>query len=155
MRKLTDCPFRRFDHALRAYGSEPHPLEKRESKPSNERRQDVTVNLNDTANMNWAAELTIGTPPITFSGQSLFWVVQTSKLIIKCAVGLDTLTATTFVSGVNCTTCLGHNLFNKSNSSTVFDENVNATVALGGGNITGDVVRDVVTMGGFEVSHGV
>ena len=105
--------------------------------------------------MDWTAELTIGTPPTTFSSQSLFWVVQTSKLIIKCAVGLDTLTSDLFVSGVNCTTCLGHNFFNITNSSTLSDENVTAAVMLGGGSVTGDVVHDVVIIGGLEVSHGV
>ena len=81
--------------------------------------------------------------------------MQTLKLIIKCAVGLDTLTATTFVFGVDCSSCEGVEFFEKSKSSTVVDLNVTAAVMLGGVNVTGDVVRDVLTMGGFEVSRGV
>ena len=113
------------------------------------------VPLNDTGNTQWTATATFGTPAEGFSGQSLFRVAQTPKLIIKCTVALDSFAASTFVSGVNCTTCQGHKLFDIENSLTVFNENITSTVEVGGGNVTGAVVRDLVTIGGFKVSHRV
>ena len=155
---ITECPFRRFDQALRAYEQntgKPHPLAKRGSRPSNERRLFVAVNLNDTANLEWTADVTIGTPARAFSSQSPFWVAQTSKLTIKCVVSIDTFTSNMFVSGANCTNCQGHNLYDIDNSSTAFNENITSNVEFGGGNATGNIILEAVSIGGFEVSHGV
>ena len=84
---LMDCSFRRFEHTLRAYErntGRPHPYALNRTHHSNEPRAFIPVPLTSHSNVLWTADIAVGTPAKSFTGQSLFWVAQTSKLITKC-----------------------------------------------------------------------
>jgi hypothetical protein len=98
---LTDCPLRKYHRAFDAYEKrtgETHPLVLKRTH-SNESRfssTNLTFSTNFTqtftnfSDMVWTLEATVGTPGVSFSSESPFRVAQTSKLITKCAVKMDT-----------------------------------------------------------------
>ena len=103
--------------------------------------------------MFWAAEATIGTPAVSFNSQSPFRKAQTSKLITKCAVLIDTADADTWISGINCPNCTGHNTFDNGLSSTATDAQILLSIGQLAGSVTGEVVSDIINIGGGHVSH--
>ena len=103
--------------------------------------------------MVWTLEATVGTPGVSFSSESPFRVAQTSKLITKCAVKMDTFSPDSYVGGVTCQTCSGHNLYDFTLSSTAKDMHKQATLDHINGPITGEVVSDTISIGGADVSH--
>ena len=152
---LTDCPFRRYDRALSAYEKrtgETHRLALNR-KHSNERRSSNESSLADNSNILWTLDVTVGSPGSVFSGQSPFQVAQTSKLIIKCAVHLDTSTPDMFLCGTSCLTCFEHKRYNITLSSTAKDMKNQTTLHGLIGPVTGEIVSDMISAGGATVSH--
>ncbi len=114
-----DYLYRRFDQAFSVYErntGEPNPFALKRGH-SNERRIFVPVNLTGAANL-VMGDIQIGTPAQAFNGRSQFWVVQTSKLMTKCAVHFDTISPDVFLSGPSCSTCNGHKIWDPSTSSS-------------------------------------
>ena len=103
--------------------------------------------------MVWTVNAWVGTPGQSFSGQSPFRVAQTSKLIIKCTVQLDTMSPDSFLCGITCQTCSGHNLYDLFLSSTAEDQKKQGSLSHLNGPVNGDVVTDMINIGGGDVSH--
>jgi len=102
----------------------------------------------------WTGDISVGTPARAYSGQSLFRVTQTSpKLITKCAVSFDTLTADMYLSGRSCPSCRGQNFYDISLSSTGKNLSSNVKADFGFGVAQGSFVSDSVSVGGNVVSH--
>ena len=132
---------------------EPHPLALKRGD-SNERRIFVPTPLK-SANMLVTADIAVGSPARAYTGQSLFPVEQASKLIKECTVTLDMTTPDMFLSDRSCSNCLGKNRYDISVSSTGTPVRSNTTVNFGSGKVDGQVITDIVSVGGNSVSHGV
>ena len=99
-------------------------------------------------------DIEAGSPPKPYSGQSLYLVTQSSKLITECAVCLDTTIPDMFLGGNSCSTCSGKNRYDISISSTGTPVGSSSTtVNFGLGAVDGSVVKDSVFLGGSKVSH--
>ncbi len=151
---LTDRPLRKLDRGFRAYERNtggPHPLALKRQH-SNERRIGVSLSLVPGNNALWIVDIDVGTPGVGFAGQSPSRAGQTLKLIIKCAVEIDTSTADLFLPGISCSNCGGHNLYNPSRSSSAVNSNINATINFSDNSVAvGQVFSENVFVGGFEV----
>jgi len=101
------------------------------------------------------ADIAVGFPARAYTGQSLFRVEQTSKLIKECAVTLDMTTPDMFLSDRSFSNCLGKNRYDISVSSTGMPVRSNTTVNFAIGEVDGQVITDSVSVGGNSVSHGV
>ena len=138
-----------------------HPLALKR-RHSNERRsfQPISTNFMDFSNTLWTVGVNVGTPPVEYNRQSPFRVAQTSKLITKCAVQLDTFSTNIFLCGVSCLTCFEHKRYDPSQSSTSSipaGMEPPATVNFSLGSVTGDAIIDSIaigTDGRVNVSHG-
>ena len=154
---LTDCLFRKYDRAFSVYEKrtgETHPLALKQ-RNSNERRsfQVVDNDLTDNANVLWTLDITVGSPGSGFSGQSPFRAVQTPKLITKCVVQLDTSVPDTFLCGTSCLTCFEHKRYNITLSSTAKDLKNQTTLNGFVGQVTGEILSDMISAAGTDVSH--
>ena len=57
-----------------------------------------------------------------------------------------------FLPGPLCSSCVGHQIYNPTQSSTAKDLGMNATLRYGTGQVSGELFIDDVIAGGFEVS---
>jgi cathepsin D len=67
-------------------------------------------------------------------------------------VDFDTGSAALFLPGPSCSNCVGHHIYNPTQSSTAKDLGSNSTVDYGKGEVKGELFTDNVSAGGFEVS---
>ncbi len=157
-RSLTVHPLRKYEQGFNAFESNTGKLHPLASKPanSNKRRDGATVSLTkyrpNTPNTMWYGNISVGTPAAIYTGQSLFRVAQTQKLIAKCAVDFETGSADFFLPGPSCPNCEGHDIYNPAQSSTSKDLGTTTTLTYNDGKIEGELYTDNVVVGGFKVS---
>jgi hypothetical protein len=151
---LTDCPLRKYHRAFDAYEKrtgETHRLALKR-RHSNERRTQTT-DFDMSSNLFFTLNVSIGTPPVAFPSQSPFQIAQTSKLITKYTVQIDSLVPDTWISGVDCTTCSTDQPYDFTLSSSAMNMNTQVTTNQVTGPVTGELVTDLINAGGGVVSH--
>ena len=99
----------------------------------------------------WYGFVSIGTPPKTFTSETLPSANQNRPL--PYAVDFDTGSSDLFVPSTNCnSTCSGHKLYDPSASSTSRDLGKTFSLAYGDGStVSGEQYNDTVTIAGLCV----
>lgn len=127
-----------------------HP--KRTNSDAHRRNADGSVMLQfATSNICWYGVISVGTPPVDFSGLSL-----PSRVILAewdVIVDFDTGSADLVLPTPSCnTTCNGHTLYDPARSSTAVDKNNIFMFSYGDGSyITGEQYADTVSVAGYTV----
>jgi hypothetical protein len=67
-------------------------------------------------------------------------------------VDFDTGSAALFLRGPSCSACIGHHIYNSTQSTTAKDLGTNTTLAFGDDEVEGEIFMDNISAGGFEVS---
>ncbi|KAH7925767.1 acid protease [Leucogyrophana mollusca] len=92
--------------------------------------------LTDGSDLLWFGEISVGTPPSTYT------------------IDFDTGSSDLFLAGPKCgSSCLGHSIFNPNSSSTSKDLGQTFNATYGKGNAFGELYTDVVTVAGYTVTN--
>ncbi|KAH7928167.1 acid protease [Leucogyrophana mollusca] len=103
------------------------------------RRSSGSDPLTDDSGVRWYGDITVGTPPTTYS------------------VDFDTGSADLFLPGTDCgSSCDGHKLYNPASSSTSKDVNKTFTMMYGdGSSVLGEQYTDTVSIAGYAAKNQV
>ena len=129
----------------------PHPLVG--GIVTSSKRDTGSVSLTDNSNFMWYGTISIGSPPKTFTGATLFPPVQIwpSDLVLYI-VDFDTGSSDLFVPSMDCTSCSGHNMYDTFASSTSRDLGKTFGLTYGDGStVAGEQYSDVVILAGLVV----
>jgi len=126
---------------------------------SSHHRGGAGVSLTDLHEEMWSGEITVGTPPQTFNGQSELQATQLLKIINKCIVIVATGSSDLYIPDVSCASskfCQGHARYDHSKSTTAKAVGKPFTIEYGDNStVGGKQYTDTVTIAGFSVSlHG-
>ncbi|DBA05172.1 TPA: hypothetical protein N0F65_005022 [Lagenidium giganteum] len=97
--------------------------------------RDKRVPLKNYGNVQYIGQVSFGNPPQ------------------KMDMVFDTGSSDTWIPGVDCLTCGSHNQFQYALSSTFLDTQEKFFDAYGSGSVSGTIVVDTVTVGGYKVDN--
>ena len=150
-------PYRNIARGMDAYQrntGRKHPLAVGINTSSNQLGK---VPLVDFDNFLWYGNISIGTPPKTFTGKTLLSPVQTrSSDTVSYPVDINTGGSDLFVASANCNeSCSGHKEYDPSASFTSCDLGKNFTLEYNDGfeisTVTTEQYSDVVAIAGYVV----
>ncbi|KAH7914900.1 acid protease [Hygrophoropsis aurantiaca] len=100
------------------------------------KRSNGSEALADSNELLWFGNVSVGTPPKTFT------------------IDFDTGSSDIFLAGPKCgASCLGHTIFNPNSSSTSKDLGQTFNATYGKGNAFGELYTDVVTVAGYTATN--
>ncbi|KAN0108977.1 acid protease [Russula decolorans] len=113
-----------------------HPLASKKGHPNKRRGAAATISLIDYHNnAMWYGNISVGTPATPYT------------------VDFDTGSAALFLPGPSCSACIGHHIYNSTQSTTAKDLGTNTTLAYGDDEVEGEIFTDNISAGGFEASN--
>jgi cathepsin D len=130
---------------------QPHPLAGGIKTTS--KRAAGGVSLTDASNFLWYGSIQIGTPAVTFTGMTLSSGEIRVSNPVWYTVDFDTGSSDLFVPSTSCgSSCVGHQRYNPSDSSTAQDREETFSLTYGDGStVSGEQFTDVVSIAGLEV----
>lgn len=102
----------------------------------------------------WYGTISIGTPPVDFTGMTLSSDSRSTSNPVSYTVGFDTGSSDLFVPSTSCENlfCFEHKKYDPSASSTSHDLGMRFNLSyLDASNVTGKQYTDVVTIAGLVV----
>ena len=128
-----------------------HPLSGSVNSPH--RRDTGNDPLTDSDEQLWYGTISVGTPPVSFTGTTFLADDGQSHCLTKYSVDFDTGSSDLFLPSSRCgSSCSGHEVYAPNASSTAQDLGQTFTLGFGdGSSVRGDQYTDVVQIGGLEV----